>query len=461
LRKREAGQALILVLIILALATLLVIPTLRLTGTSLRSSQVFADRTQVLYAADAAQEYVLWKLLHDGFGSAFTVDGQTGYLSLDVCGVSVNITIIMRAVPGQGGVILSTNDVIQPTKTVSPDTIDNNTTRTITYTIHLEQLSDNNTQGLEVLYDILPDVYGDSDYVTGSSEMRVDGGAWQSVPDPALENPPTRWRLRWPASGNFSSDPGSQNYFYGIRDFNVRQVKELRFQMLHEFKGSVDNNRVHCNWVVLKPWNTVSGPQAPLTVGSPARAGVCDDDGLIEVSKVSDPDIIPPGVETDIEYTIHFLNKDGNTHQIEEVIDYLPPGFFYSANLTTGITTSDPDESLEDVNGVERWKLHWVFSPAVQIQASENLTLTFLSRTTKDVSGSYYNEVQVISEIHAPPIFSEIGISDAEYYTSYSWTSGTVTVPTYDSSANATGLILDANMALTLGSVGITSYQIR
>jgi len=241
MRKREGGQAFILVLILLAIGAMLVIPALQLTGTTLKSSQIVTRQARALYAADAAQEYVVWKLRWDNWGQDFTTENPEGYAILDCCGVSVNISVIMRAVPGKGGVILSTDDVIQPTKTVSPNTIPNDTTETVTYTIRLEQLSSNTTQGLDAIYDILPDMYDDSEYVTGSCQMRIDGGPWlplnQAYQEPAFENPPSRWRLKWPAdydpdtgTGGFSSDNSSPNYFYGMRDFNVRQVKELKFR---------------------------------------------------------------------------------------------------------------------------------------------------------------------------------------------------------------------------------------
>jgi len=462
MRKRERGQAFILVLILLAIGALLVVPTLRLTGTALRNVPLVTGREKAIYAVDAGQEYVLWKLLHDDYGSYFDLEHDTGYLSLDVCGIPVDIVIVMRAVEGTGGFTLATDDVIRPEKTVSPDTIPNDTTETVTYTIRLEQLSDNISHGLEVIYDILPDVYGGSDFVNFSCELSIDGGPWQSIPDPNIEAGPKEWRLRWPASGEFSSDNGSPNYFYGMKDFTARQVKELRFQMQHHFKGE-DNDRVHCNWVVLKPWDTVSGPQAPLTVGSPSHPGVCDDDGLVMVDKTSDPDIIQPGVETDIKYSVNMTNQDGFTHQVEEIIDYLPPGFSYNSNSTSGIITDEPVSENVTINGIKRLKLQWVFSPPVSIQAAETVTLTFWARTTKDISGSYYNEALVTTDVPIPQIFQDILDEENwdKYYNNYSWNAGAVTVPTYDSSAGAGGVIVDANMALVFGGISITSYQWR
>jgi len=451
MRKGEIGQAFILVLILLAIGALLIVPALRLTGTSLKSSQILARQVRAMYAADGAQEYVLWKLVYDpGYAASFTYDGQSDNFTVDLCGKSVDVMIVMRATPGQGGVTLATEHVIRPTKTVDPDTIPNDVLRTCTYTIKLEQLSENTTQGLDAIYDILPKTFQDTDYVPDSSEISVDGGAWESVPDPSFAVEGGQVRLRWPASGNFTSP---------IRDFEVRQVKELKFQVTHEFKGE-DKDMVLCNWVVLKPWNTVSGPQAPITVGSPSDPGLCKEGGLLEVDKTSDPEVIEPGVEEDIEYTISITNLDVETHHIQSVTDYLPPGFSYTDNSTSGIITEEPVVDLETINGVERCVLEWEPLPAVPIASGETLTLTFWAYVIKDVSGSYYNEVIALPDVHAPTIFSEIGVSDEEYYACYTWNTGAVIVPAYDARTDADDVYIDANMALTLDGISITSWQI-
>jgi len=320
-----------------------------------------------------------------------------------------------------------------------------------TYTIRLEQLSDNNTQGLDAIYDILPVAFNEGDYVPNSSYLSVDGGSWESLDDPSYAVVGGQVRLRWPASGNFTSP---------IRVFDVRQVKELKFEMAHEFKGE-DKNKVHCNWVVLKPWDTVSGPQSPLNVGSPVEAGVCDDDGLLQVSKSSDPEIIQPGVETEIEYIISITNKDGETHQLKELMDYLPPDFYYSVNSTSGITTAEPVVDLETINGVDRYELYWAFSPPVSILSGDTETLTFRAWATKDVSGSYYNEVLAIPDVPVPQIFQDIGVTEEEYYACYSWNTGMVVVPAYDSSTGAEGENITANIGFELDQVRIISWHAK
>jgi Tfp pilus assembly protein PilX len=69
MRRGESGQAFIMLLIILAIGTLLVVPAMNLTSTSLKSSEIVYDEVRSLYAADGAQEYVLWKLRWAAWGS--------------------------------------------------------------------------------------------------------------------------------------------------------------------------------------------------------------------------------------------------------------------------------------------------------------------------------------------------------------------------------------------------------
>ncbi len=351
--RKQAGQAFILVLIVLAIGAVLVVPSLRLTSTALMGIPIVERHTKGLYAADAATEYILWKLAYDDLGQQFTVDGQSAHFAFNVCEVPVSVTIVMRATEGTGGVTLATDDVIKPTKTVDLEglggVIPDDWSGTVTYTIRLEQLSNDTSQGLDAVYDVLPKVFGEFNYVTGSSQLRVDGGVWVDFPEPSSVTELGQLRLRWPASGDFTSP---------MRDFEARQVKEIRFELTHEFKGD-DKDRVFYNWVLLKlgDIDTLSGPQAPITVGD----GTNPEGGLLETSKTANPEIIQPGVETPVEYTIIINNLDDETHHIQEITDYLPPGFAYSTNigppaepepyavyhqdsqLPSGITTSNPN----------------------------------------------------------------------------------------------------------------------
>ncbi len=403
------------------------------------------------------------KLLHKNWAQDFTAENPEGILTIENCGTTVTATIVMRAIPGAGGMTLATDDVMRPTKTVSPSVSDGSY-QPYTYIIRLEQLSDNNTQGLDAVYDILPKAFGTGSYVLDSSYIRVDGGPWEPLGNPLAESSGYggQERLRWPNPDTY----GSENFASPIRDFAVRQVKEIKFQVA----DTLLNNRIYYNWVVLKPWNTLSGATANITVGD----GSNPEGGLLVVDKVADPEIVQPGVETAIEYTVRITNLDDSTHQIQSVTDYLPPGFTYLLNSTSGdMTTSDPqydpltgEPPIETLNGLERQVLRWTgteFPPAGQVPISSpgTLTLTFWAQTTKEVSGSYYNEVIVIPSEELDKIFEDLGITYEDFNTSYSWNTGAVLVPSFDSRTEGDGIVLDSNLSMIVGGISINSFTFR
>ncbi len=465
--RKQAGQAFILVLILLGIGALLVVPALRLTGTSLTSSQIVERQVKGLYAADAAQEYVLWKLLYDKDWLYATLQDDEDFdeFNFYVCDVPVSATVIMRAVEGKGGTTLATDDKIKPTKTVSvegypewsdPDdpqqvNVPNGYPGPYTYIIKLDQLSSDNSKGLDSVYDVLPKGLS---YVNNSAQLRIDGGEWVSFSNPDPYTTGGRTRLRWPDSGFFDEE---------MRHFDVRQVKEIKFQAT----GSLLNNRMYYNWVLLnvEDVDTLSGPVAPIKLGNGAgKVG-----GLLEVSKSSDPKIIQPGVETDIMYTISITNLDGETHQIQEITDYLPPEFEYIGPTSGDITNSDPHGLVNpvNINGIDRYKLQWIQSEflgggAKSIAPGETLLLTFWAEATKDVSGSYFNEFTVVPKTPIPGIFQpdDMDVTYEDFNTTYSWNSGVVIVPAYDSTSEAEGVTINSNMSLVLGGITITSWQV-
>ena len=71
LKHRESGQALILVLILLALGGLMVVPALDFVGTSLNYDKTIEKKADEYHAADAGVHYALRKLLNSptAFGS--------------------------------------------------------------------------------------------------------------------------------------------------------------------------------------------------------------------------------------------------------------------------------------------------------------------------------------------------------------------------------------------------------
>lgn len=90
--KRQRGQALILVLIALALGSLLITPTLNYVYTGLRETHVSQEQLLEQYAADAAVEYSLWQL-------KYNVDGLTDQLSPENPSATTTITVNGIEVP--------------------------------------------------------------------------------------------------------------------------------------------------------------------------------------------------------------------------------------------------------------------------------------------------------------------------------------------------------------------------
>ncbi|MFC1860398.1 hypothetical protein ACFLYC_02360 [Chloroflexota bacterium] len=458
MKRNQTGQALILVLVVLAIGAMLVVPSLRLTSTAFMGTPIVEGQTKGLYAADAATEYILWKLAYDNLGQDFSEDGQSAYFAFNVCDIPVSATVIMRAMEGQGGVTLATEDVIQPTKIVeveghpewnTPDggvEVANGYPGPYTYIITLEQLSSDNSKGLDSIYEIVPKGLT---YIPGTSQIRVDGGVWtDDIGEPSVYITGGQSRLRWPPAPGFFTSP--------MRDFDVRQVKEIKFQAT----GSLQNDRLFYNWVLLnvEDIDTLSGPVAPIKLGS----GATKVGGMLNVTKTSDPEIIQPGVETDIEYTISITNLDESTKQVQNITDYLPPGFEY-LGPTTGLTSDEPQITLETINGVDRYKLYWEFSPAVAIAEDETVYMVFMATATKDVSGSYYNEFVVVPNESVPGIFqpSDMDVTHEDFNSTYSWNQGAVIVPAYDTSSEAEGITIDSNMSLILGGITITSWKVH
>ena len=459
MRKKQAGQALILVLIVLAIGALLVVPSLRLTSTALMGTPTVERHTKGLYAADGATEYILWKLLNDVTWRNDRTEDVPYYFAFNVCGVPVSASVVMRATLGQGGVTLATDDVIKPTKTVEVEghpewsnddgsvNVPNGYSGPYTYIIKMEQLSNDNSKGVDSVYDVLPK--GLDYYASYGSWLRMDGGDWVSLPV-HIDTIGGQNRLRWPDSGFFDEE---------IRHFDVREVKEIKFQVT----GSLANDTVNYNWVLLnvEDIDTLSGPIAPIKLGLATKLR----GGLITVTKASDPELIQPGEQTDIEYTISITNLEIAEDQIYSITDYLPPDFEYLGPVS-GITSENPQITFD--TDLDRYKLLWTTDEfpndnAISIASSATVTLTFWARATKDVSGTYYNEVVVVNKvplsgnIYTPP---DMDVTEEDFLSNYSWNTGEVMVPAYDTSSDAEGITINSNMALILGGITITSWGV-
>jgi len=469
IRRREAGQAFILVLIILAIGAAIAVPALNLTFTSTTSTEITTTRTLGLNAAESAQEFVMWDLYYGGLMEELGfVEGEaSANYSLDICGIPVDVSIVMRATELDAGVTLATEHTMMPTKTVDTgndppnQATDKNDSGPFTYTIMISQESSNTTAGLNRIYDIIDVNFKAGDvYKAGTSEISLDGESWTSIDDPLEEKVGNVQRLCWPATGDFTSP---------FRDFYSGQDKYLRFQVEKGFKF---NNLVVCNYVMLLVGDvlTVSDAQSPILVGpSYPSEPQCDDGGVFSVITDSDPAVIPPLVSTNVTYTITVTNMQASTQGVFRIENYLPPGFTYIGPTSTDMTTpvdSGPDESTVEKNGVERDLLLWddtlLGASGYSLAAGDNITLTFVATAEQGISGNYYNEVLVLPKNFPDP--SAFSIDDPElegaYGTAYSWRTGVIIVPAYDANTEAEGANITTNLAVEPGDVGIISWSV-
>lgn len=88
MRRGEAGIALPIVLILLALGSLMIIPSLDYVSTSLRAGESDQRRLEGLYAADTGVEDALWRISSNVTGSL-----PYSYQLTDINGLSVDVTI--------------------------------------------------------------------------------------------------------------------------------------------------------------------------------------------------------------------------------------------------------------------------------------------------------------------------------------------------------------------------------
>lgn len=123
----QRGQALILVLIALALGSLLITPTLRYVNTGLLETRISEKALLKQYAADAAAEYGLWQLKYnvDGLADQLNPENPSSDTSITVNGIEVPITTEITQSPlgddwpfpipsSQTGIHLTTALVIGP-----------------------------------------------------------------------------------------------------------------------------------------------------------------------------------------------------------------------------------------------------------------------------------------------------------------------------------------------------------
>ena len=139
--KRERGQALILVLILLVVGALVTVPVLQLVSANLTARMMYGEFIKEDYAADAATYYALWKLKYDTvFTASLTFGEPSEPLYVTINGVTANSTVTSEASEGWMSGYGLIDHQIKPTKEVTPTTALPGVPTTFTYTITLERL---------------------------------------------------------------------------------------------------------------------------------------------------------------------------------------------------------------------------------------------------------------------------------------------------------------------------------
>ena len=414
IHKDERGYSVhLMALVAITVGVMLLVPFLGFASSALLGTQSTRGKADEGYAADSGVEHALWRLVYEpGFVNSMTSQNPTTSYNLNINNTGVVVTLTKLLPTELPNDPVSGTQVFQPSKNVTPTTATPGSSETFTYTIQIQNLTQS-TQNLEELFDLLPAGFS---YVAGSS-------SGIATSDPTVSQQGSRYELKW--------------VFSPTLPFNGGEIKTQTFQAT-----ATPSQGVYCNEAWVKPGETNTGPTAKIIVGSPADTS-CPG-AAIDLTKTVVPHTVFPQDPNTFTYTITIQNVGTQAVNLEEIRDRLPPGgFTYVTGSSSGITASDPSQSL--INN-SRWQLIWVFSPKLPINPGEIKTLTFQADATLE-PGQYCNETWLKIEN-----LTEV----------YSWPTACVTVPSaFDIESDAGGVIVRANTIIAGTSVLVRSWQIE
>ena len=197
----EAGQALPVVLAMLALGSLSIAPLLDFVSTGLNSGETVEMKVKGLYAAGAGVEDALWKLKNDK-----PSDFPYSYELTDINGMSVSVVIDeVTAISGEEvGSSGGHADWLEISKSISYD----DGLGIYFYTLYLTNKCGSNIKIEKIVIDFPPDV----EYVVGST------GGDLTIDDPSVNGEPTTGiALVWefsPPRPNIDPAPDPENGEY-------------------------------------------------------------------------------------------------------------------------------------------------------------------------------------------------------------------------------------------------------
>lgn len=378
---REQGAiALAMVLAFMVLAVPISLAAVRLADELAVSSRVYDSRMTGHYSASSGIEYAIWQVVSDPtFDDDLTPDNPSKETVVESSGESVTITVtkIFSDADLQGQAVVIA-------KTVDPATAPVDTLTTFTYTISITN-EGSDTVRLKEITDYLPPHFS---YVAGST-----GGDLTSM-DPTID---------YGAGGEQCGDcPDQLQWDFAPKiDIGAEETKVLTFQATATLSDGTYYNQVRVRY---DPWWSshhfyVYTPHtAEVSVGE--GSSKCGYDMKLLVNKEADPPKAPPGVETEVAYTITIENLTSQTLYICKVEDVLPPDYTYvegsSADYLDNIACFDPFISQEPHR--ERWVLTWANAgtPLTSLAPGETKTQVFRAVVTAEPGVNYYNEISAV-----------------------------------------------------------------
>ncbi len=183
LKKGEEGVTLLVVLVMMTVGSVLIIPTLNFISTSVQTGEVFEEKLEGLYAAEAGVEDALWKMVNDK-PSSF----PHSYELTDINGMTVSVVIdTVSEIAGQdigaGGVhdefltitksAVYSDGIYDYTLTVTNDGVGN---------VSVEMILIDFPPGLDYVWDSTDgDLYKDNPLVIGDSNTGITL-YWEFIP---------------------------------------------------------------------------------------------------------------------------------------------------------------------------------------------------------------------------------------------------------------------------------------
>jgi len=167
IRKGESGQALLLALIMLALGSMFIAPSLTLASTTLKTGQMVEENMNGIYAADAGTEDAMWRILNDmpaSFPYAYQIPSING-MSVDVVIEEVTSINGQQVDPPAGHV-----DWMEITKSIGESS--NNGESIYYYTLSVTNYDTSNIKVESILIDFPPEL----EYSAGSTSSNITTG---------------------------------------------------------------------------------------------------------------------------------------------------------------------------------------------------------------------------------------------------------------------------------------------